>query len=67
MFHENVKRFKSNVNVRSKEFQERYAAMSEIIKEFEEKLEECLWQGKESHVNRHIKAGRLLGLFIIKI
>ena len=62
MFQQTVRPFKSSVDARSDDFKEKYNSMMTLVHELEENLKESLWQGKESHIKRHLKAGRLLGL-----
>ena len=60
-----MQRFRSSVNPRSSEFKERYGQMVSLVEELDEKLKESLWQGKASHVDRHVNSGCLLGLWIV--
>jgi len=53
-------RFRSQVNPNSDEYRTNYEEMSLLVDELETKLEESLWQGRQSVIDRHLKAGRLL-------
>ena len=60
-YKENVKRFKSKINVNSDEFQGNYQAMQAMVDELNEKLAEALYEGKQAHIDRYVREGRLLG------
>jgi cell fate (sporulation/competence/biofilm development) regulator YlbF (YheA/YmcA/DUF963 family) len=61
LYRETVKRFKSKINTNSDEFQANYQAMQALVDELNEKLAESLYEGKKEHIDRYVKAGRLLG------
>lgn len=60
MYQNIIKSLTSTINIHSNEFKENYKAMSKLVEELESNLNESLWQGKESHIKRHLDAGRVL-------
>ena len=62
-----MKQFVSKISSSSDTFKERYRDMLEVVKELEQNLEECQFQGAPRHVKRFEKNGRLLARERIEI
>ncbi|KAI8049779.1 carboxyl transferase [Syncephalis plumigaleata] len=54
-------RYQSNVDTTTPEYKENYAAMLQLVEELNERLQtDGTYQGKERHIQRHLKRGQLL-------
>ncbi len=51
---------KSNINPNSQQFKENYAGMKELVQKLEQYMEEGRFQGKEKHIERARKRGKML-------
>jgi hypothetical protein len=60
-------KFKSKVNTRGEEFKKNYDAMKVLVDELNERLAMGNLEGKKSSIDRHLKAGRLLGLQLLLV
>jgi len=60
MYQRTIERWKTKINKNSIEFQKNYNEMKKLVEELNERLEESRNQGKIEHLERHIKAGKLL-------
>ncbi len=52
--------FKSKINTNSQQFKDNRAGMLEFIEQLDKKLEESRFQGKEKHISRARKRGKML-------
>lgn len=51
---------RSKINPNSQQFKDNYAGMKELVEKLEKHLEESRFQGKEKHIDRARKRGKLL-------
>lgn len=61
-----VERWKTNILINSEEFKNNYENMKILIEDLQKELKKSLFQGSEKSIEKHLKAGKLLGLDNIK-
>jgi len=59
--------FKSQVNTEDPAYKENYAEMQKIVAQLHERLEQSRDQGDARSIERHLKAGQLLGKYFAGI